>query len=650
MNSLIKYNRIPNYFFQMITISFFSLIILEFCNPNHVLGLQTYSYIHQKDFIDLAVEFYKLKEYTNAMDILQDYVLNDDQTPWKTTALFLQGLIHYQSGDYTVSIQEFKKVLSSSPGEQYKNKVRFMLGNCYYRLGRIKLALREFLYVYNESDNEELSLKAGENASRIFSYTVKEDDLIELQLEFNNSDLTNLLNVKIVEKLIKKMEYRKAEEILGGVLSSPTRGPYFDEAERLLHYIDNLRKQPALIGLVLPIHDIYNDVGRQIYTGAHFAVEEFNRTSDRQVRLITMDSGTNPLETLRVVREMIKVPDILGILTSVDMWSLGLVILANKSQIPLVALQAKEEGIDELGDFTFLVNASNKMHARIMANYVKNVLDYQRVAVIAPLTLFGQTVSDTFTKIADSLGSEIVSQQWYTPGTLDFSRQFNNIRQKGFELMNLDSLQIYADSLSENVNWDSLSFAQLDSLQELYDASNIVEQSEKLRGTPKELDSLDIPVISIDGVLLVAEGDDVPILSNQFAYYNIDAQALGIGDWYITDPKKRNTIRFPEGIIFTGDYYFEDSSLPYQEFRNRFRIEMGKTPEKMETIAFDAIQLFLKALEGGAINRKELRNAMNRLGEWQGVKGRFYYVPHKQSNQWVDIFQYRRGKIIQLPH
>jgi len=92
------------------------------------------------------------------------------------------------------------------------------------------------------------------------------------------------------------------------------------------------------------------------------------------------------------------------------------------------------------------------------------------------------------------------------------------------------------------------------------------------------------------------------LIAPQFAYHNIQAQVLGNADWYDEKALKRNK-NYLNGLIFASDYYLNTEGRDYKQFRNQFRIDFKRTPEKYEMIGYDSFNFILHAISGkrGAI-------------------------------------------------
>jgi len=101
-------------------------------------------------------------------------------------------------------------------------------------------------------------------------------------------------------------------------------------------------------------------------------------------------------------------------------------------------------------------------------------------------------------------------------------------------------------------------------------------------------------------------------------------------------------------MIFTSDYFIEESNIRFSEFISKFRLRYGRTPGLPEVYGYDCVSLFLNAIERGASTREDLRDELSRINNFQGVKGKISFNRSSRMNRFIKVLKYYNGEIIEL--
>ena len=209
-------------------------------------------------------------------------------------------------------------------------------------------------------------------------------------------------------------------------------------------------------------------------------------------------------------------------------------------------------------------------------------------------------------------------------------------------MMFMDSLRMLSDSLDTSI----LDTEQMDTLKHRFFKRKKTELEEAaLPGT--DIDSLDIPITSIDCLFLSVEKEDRQIVLTQFPYYNIQTQVIGGRNWYNPDIVEDN-INYIKGMVFTSDYFVSESNIAYNEFVNKFRMKYGETPGPAAVYGYDCMKLFLHTIQQGALTREEVKNALLNIRTYPGLKGNIAFDKNSRTNKYINILKQRRNKIIEV--
>ena len=301
-----------------------------------------------------------------------------------------------------------------------------------------------------------------------------------------------------------------------------------------------------------------------------------------------------------------------------------------------------DRSFSSVGEYVFQVNADYSTHTKSIAEYALKELGLKTFAILAPITRYGQKIDEYFKEIVDKNGGTIVSEQGYYPGAMDLAMQFEDIRNQGFKMMLLDSLQAVSDSIEISI----LDEEKIKEFENEFFLKKKLELSGEI-DSDAEIDTLDIPVNSIDGLFLPVKKEDLKIFASQFPFYNINTRVLGGTNWY-NPTVIENDVNYIDNMIFTSDYFIQESNILFSEFTNEFRLKYGRTPSMVEVYGYDCMSLFLDAIEKGASTREEVRSKLYQIENFQGIKGKISLDKSSRMNKFVKILKYYNGKIVEI--
>ena len=88
---------------------------------------------------------------------------------------------------------------------------------------------------------------------------------------------------------------------------------------------------------------------------------------------------------------------------------------------------------------------------------------------------------------------------------------------------------------------------------------------------PAKYDSLQYPVTTLDAIFIpIAGSEEIPVVSSQLKYYNIQAQFLGTGDWNDLNELDQQR-QYTDGVMFFVDSYTDIASENYRVFQAKYQ-------------------------------------------------------------------------------
>lgn len=612
-----------------------------------------------EEIFQRAVGFYELQQYDTAAFVFQQ-LLGEYPRNHRATAAYVMGAkAWYQKGDYRLSIQLLKDLLDLYPHSLYTADAYYTLARNYIQLQRYEDAAVALIRARDRATDTLLIPLTEKALEELTSEKIALNELELIQKEASTDITRSLLVLRQAEATYRQGDVMGAQRLLQSIATLPPTLKYVQQALTLMETIQ--KRGIVKIGVLLPLmvkseRTPFREVGAEFLEGIRAAIDEYNQTAIVRVALDVRDSERDPTVAARSVADFASdeaVSVIVGpILSNEALASAG---IANERGVPLITPTATANGIAGFGPFIFQANPDYEVRGRIAAQYALDTLKAKRLAVLAPSDAVGRQLVEAFVEEAKRGGAEIIAQQWYAPNAEDVRSEIESIRRAAMALQETTyidfSMKIKRSEVERILNYgvpqhllDSLLERQLPAPVELLfgPRGKIIADSLHLPlkvVTPK-YDSLVYPVTNIDAIFVpLTSSDEIPVVSSQLKYYNIQAQILGTGDWYDVNELDQNR-QYTDGVIFFVDSYVDIQNPRYQEFSLRYQqLTKGKLPTTNSLIGYDVIKLILQALEEGSTRRADVAVALARA-RYDGWHCRIVFSP-KRVNTAMNILRYK---------
>lgn len=597
-------------------------------------GVRASAQTHEVDSLFYrGVEAYEDGRYTESLRLME--LLDRAYTGHRRTtgSLLMQGKSLYKLGDYRQSLRAFQQLISDQPASDYVDDALYGTGTVYYRTAQYVQAVQSLLSIVDRKGDPALQRKAARLATEIMDTYIADDELRQLMTSVEGARGNAAVTMRLAHREIDEERFQSARQILQGYLDAYPTSPYAAQVVQLMARAEELGLGSIKIGVILPLTGDLAEQGNGLLTGIQYAVHLQNEGSAAKVELIIRDSRSNVVQAVIEAQKLCHDEEILAIIGEVQSnVTAAVAAVAAENDIPMLAPTSLADGIASIGPTIFQVNGSLESRGRMLAEYAVQGLGLKRFAVLSPADVYGKAMRESFGRTVTELGGEVASEKWYYEGDQDLGEQFRGIREDGIRRMLEDSLIVIVDGelyeeeyVEQPVRGDTL-FVKSD-IQAL-------------------VDSTDLRVTTFDGFFLPVYGEDLPYIMPQFAYYNVGARIFG-GDYWHDLEALEDHRRYIDGVIFLTDYHIDPSNYAYFQFRDAFRIVMGKTPEKMEVIGYDTASLLLGVVGERALPREEVRDRLANSRNFAGIGGPISFDENR-VNRDLRLLQFRGGNILQI--
>lgn len=572
-----------------------------------------------------GVEVYRKGRYAESLRILENLDRTFPQHSRITASLLMQGKALYKLGEFQRAREAFQELIQFYPQSGYVDDAMYGLALVAYRENDIKKAVIELLALSARGGDKPLVEKAERLAVDMMQAYLTPYEQKSLIEELSNEKSKGFVALCWAQREFQESHFASVRAFLDEFLHHYPNNPYANALEKIRNRAEDLGKGVLKIGVILPLSGGLSDQGKKLLSGIQYGINAYNQNSSLKVELLVKDSQGNAIEAIQCAQWLTKQQEVVAIIGDLESHvTIAVAGVTQENEVPLIAPTAMEEGITSIGPYVFQLNGTLGGRAKALAEYAVASLGMRRFALLCPMDEMGRVIRNAFVSTVTALGGEIIAEKWYLQNTEDFSPQMRAIREAGLKWMVQDTLL-------------STHGGKMDEFRKSF-----VE-----RKVARLLDQTEIPVTSIDGILILPTRENLTSILSQLRFFNLKAFILGSPVWDDPTFLRDHQLELEDlhGLVFYSDFYEDPYNPTLTAFRNGFQKATGKTPEKMEAIGYDAIRVILETIGERSISRSELRDRLAQLSSFRGVRGPISFIQDR-VNSAFRLIQFREGKRI----
>jgi ABC-type branched-subunit amino acid transport system substrate-binding protein len=620
----------------------------------------------EREFVE-AMKFFRAGRMDTACAAFVRIIKEYPHSHRATSAYIMGGKAFYEYKNYRESIRLLKDLIDLYPQSSYIDDAYYSLGLNYYRMERYEDAASNLLTVVQMSQEPRLVSRSKKLLENITSTNLSLAELQLLQPDAKTEEMKAFVTVRIAEKILRAGDFAVAGEMLHTVaLMSPTI-KYVAEALSILEQIE--KRGGVKIGVALPLmlkdeNPAARTVGIEFLKGIQIAVDEYNQNIPVKIALEVRDTERDPGIAVRQVVDLCSdenVSAIIGPVISSEVFAAA--GIANERGVPLITPTATANGIAAIGPYIFQANPDYSIRGRNAAAFAYTTLGARKFAVLAPNDAVGKQTASAFIAEVDTLGGIIIDAQSYTPGTSDLRIELSTMRQKALEQLEVPTVDFGAkmrqSELNKFIAW-GVNQRILDSVIErrlvapvtllFGERGKIIADSLKISTNLERMkyDSLGLPVPNIDVIFVpIASLDEIPVISSQLKFFNIQAQVLGTGDWNDINTLDQNR-QYTDRTMFTVDTYTNFSSDLYRTFAAKYlRANNDKTPSTNVLFGYDVAKMVMQVISQGKTRRADIAASLAQVDEFEGLHSKIS-LKLNRVNSYLTVMQYKNRQILRI--
>jgi branched-chain amino acid transport system substrate-binding protein len=173
--------------------------------------------------------------------------------------------------------------------------------------------------------------------------------------------------------------------------------------------------------------------GRSTDQGMRMAIEEVNASGGvlgLPIELVTEDDRSVTEEARTAAQKLLQRDRVVALLGEIaSSRSLAAAPEAQRAKVPMISPGSTNPKVTEVGDYIFRACFIDPFQGAVMANFAVDELHAKRLAILFDFKQdYSVGLAEFFRETAKKLGAEIVADERYTSGDIEFRAQLTTIR------------------------------------------------------------------------------------------------------------------------------------------------------------------------------------------------------------------------------
>lgn len=150
----------------------------------------------------------------------------------------------------------------------------------------------------------------------------------------------------------------------------------------------------------------------------------------KKLKLISLDNQSKPEEAAIAITKLITQDKVLAVMGDVaSSRSIAMAPIAQSNKIPMLSTGATNPKVTQLGDFIFRTSFIDPFQGPVMSKFVLDTLKLKKVAILKDIKNdYSMGLSQFFKEAFVKSGGQVVVEQSYSAGDIDFKAQLTAIR------------------------------------------------------------------------------------------------------------------------------------------------------------------------------------------------------------------------------
>jgi ABC-type branched-subunit amino acid transport system substrate-binding protein len=155
--------------------------------------------------------------------------------------------------------------------------------------------------------------------------------------------------------------------------------------------------------------------------------------------------------------------------------------------------------------------------------------------------------------------------------------------------------------------------------------------------------------VDFDAVFIPDAPKKAGLVIPQLAYYDIrDVYLLGTNLWNSKTLLDMSG-DYMKGTLIVDGFFAESQSQQVKDFVAAFQNAFGRVPGIIEAMAYDSAMVVFQTLRQTASDsRRDLKQALLQLADYDGVTGRTGFAPNGEAEKTLQMLRIKGGRFVQV--
>lgn len=443
-------------------------------------------------------------------------------------------------------------------------------------------------------------------------------------------------------------ELENASQTFAAYLGDWPSGRFANGAREMIRLIEARRKvTPNHLGVLLPLSGKHASYGKLALQSIQLALglDEDNRGATN-IKLVVRDTKSDRATAAAMVKSMVVEDSVIGILGPIFTYEAeAAAYKAQELGVPLLTISIADQ-LSDVGPHVFRNGLTNRRQIEALVEHAMDIQGLKTFAILYPRHPYGEELLNLFWDEVEKRKGEIKGVESYGTEDTTFTTQVKRL--------------VARDVL--DLRWDyKKALRECDKQPDSYRQARCKERAKKDLKPIVDFDGLFIPDYpkSISMITAALAFEDIIVEQNARRLRIIEktlgrdvnpVTLLGASGWNSADVTERSG-RNVENAIFTDGFFEDADDKATQEFVVAYKKAFRRTPRLYpQALFFDNAKILGKILaEQRPATREDLRAALKRVHDYQGVTGKTSFVKSNDASKSVRILTIKNGKILEVP-
>ncbi|MFP4165339.1 MAG: penicillin-binding protein activator [Chitinispirillaceae bacterium] len=566
-----------------------------------------------------AKEFYAKGQYDSTIVLIREHLKKNGKDPESVTLVPLVVEAYMRKENYAQAHRLINMYRQKYSDAAYMPRLNYLQAVAYAREENHSAALASFSKAMLEGLSDKLEKLTLSNAENICKRSLSIEELSKLSKDSGlYREILEIVQFFKIQKLMDSDQVVRARNNAEQFSKDFPRSRYSDQIKGVLSRSRQRQKNTIQIGMLAPLSGLDAQIGKRVMQGAKLAMEKYNARTPRNIKFIVYDTEGDMVEAAHKSKSLVledQVPVVIGPVLSAT--STASASIFTGKDVLMISPTATEEGIADIGDNIFQMNNTVGALGSKIARYAVEKLNIREFAIIAPDNGYGMAMAEAFRDELRKHNIEVVHHEFFEDGIHDFRPHFMRLRKK-------------------------LLARHLGKITAEQSGAKIVQVSH--RDSARYSDS----TLSVGGLFMPVEGEDVLKLAPQAVFHRIQTQMLGSSGWH--DPKiPKEGKRYVQNAMISTGFEPDTKSKKWQEFAKAYKSQFNMDADKIAAMGYDAARLVIKAMEqtrGAEVSK--LIHALRQVKNYKGLSGQISFDARSGANTEAAILKVTKKGFIRV--